>query len=220
MMDKSVVVIDRTDAVNTLMKLPNKNVGKEKKYPIHCSRHCTAGTSGGTLNMYCIRPLPLPTPIFFFFSLGQNAFGEEIRFTSNDTANPGVEVPLNVVTNLFCSAGQLLADGSLLSVGESTDSSAFDPYLQMGRYSIRSYSSPCLAPSCSFSLLGNMTDRRWYPTTQVMPDGRVLIVGGTNTTGNVCHQQAGIDNPTVEYWPRRPNEGACGVRPWYTTIQY
>lgn len=108
-----------------------------------------------------------PAPPLLLCPSPQNAFGEEIRFTSNDPANPGVEVPLNVVTNLFCSAGQLLADGSLLSVGGSTDSSAFDP-IYNGSYSIRSYSSPCLEPSCSFKLLGNMTDRRWYPTTQVL----------------------------------------------------
>lgn len=70
---------------------------------------------------------------------------------SNATNSPGVSTPLNVVTNLFCSAGQLLSDGSLLSVGGSTDATAFDP-LYNGSYSIRQYKSPCLAASCSFEV--------------------------------------------------------------------
>lgn len=70
-----------------------------------------------------------------------------------------------------------------------------------------------LRGSFCVQILGDMTDRRWYPTTQIMPDGRVLIVGGTNTTGNVAINKPGINNPTVEYWPRRPNESKPSLTP-------
>lgn len=66
---------------------------------------------------------------------------------------------------------------------------------------------PCLNNRCDFQLLGSMTSKRWYPTAQLLPDGRVIIVGGANTFGNIVINMIATNNPTYEFWPRAPGEG-------------
>ncbi|CAI5458076.1 unnamed protein product [Closterium sp. Yama58-4] len=52
-----------------------------------------------------------------------------------------------------------------------------------------------------------MTSKRWYPTAQLLPDGRIFIVGGANVFGNVAINSVQNNNPTFEFWPRREGEG-------------
>ena len=96
----------------------------------------------------------------------------------------------------------------MLSIGGASDASAIaDPILN-GSFSIRAF-SPCQAqlvkpgqPLCDFNLIGNMTSKRWYPTAQLLPDGRVFIVGGANVYGNIAINTMNNNNPTYEFWPR------------------
>lgn len=140
----------------------------------------------------------------------QNAYGEELTITGKNAVYPMEERALDVKSNVFCSAGQILGDGTILSIGGSSDATNADPLLN-GSFAIRAF-KPCLNKTCDFKLLGDMTSKRWYPTAQIMPDGRVLIVGGANVYGNIAINSMGKNNPTVEYWPRKPNEGARKMR--------
>ena len=51
-----------------------------------------------------------------------------------------------------------------------------------------------------------MTSKRWYPTAQLLPDGRTLVVGGANVFGNLIMNSMHDNNPTYEFWPRARGE--------------
>lgn len=152
------------------------------------------------------------------FSQVQNAYGEELTLTGASPVYPVEERALDVKSNVFCSAGQVLGDGTILSIGGSSDASNADPLLN-GSFAIRAF-NPCIDKKCDFQLLGDMTSKRWYPTAQVMPDGRVLIVGGANVYGNIAINTMGKNNPTVEYWPRKPGEGVWVCQPCTPVLCY
>lgn len=44
-----------------------------------------------------------------------------------------------------------------------------------------------------------MKSYRWYPTAQILGDGRVLIVGGQK--GSYAINVPQLNSPNVEYWP-------------------
>lgn len=75
--------------------------------------------------------------------------------------------PLTLRTNTWCSSGFVNPDGTLIQTGGYGD----------GIRKIRTF-SPC-QDECDWAELGlNLTDRRWYATNQVLPDGRAIVVGG------------------------------------------
>lgn len=67
--------------------------------------------------------------------MAQVIYAEEYSFADN------VFRPLDVKTNVFCSAGQVLEDGTLVSIGGASDATNPNP-LQNGSFSIRSI-PPC-----------------------------------------------------------------------------
>ncbi|KAE8661413.1 nitrate transporter 1.2-like [Hibiscus syriacus] len=79
--------------------------------------------------------------------------------------------PLRVLTDTWCSSGSLDRNGTLIQTGGFND----------GEKVIRLY-KPCDVDStaCDWNELNDtrLIDRRWYATNQVLPDGRVIIVGG------------------------------------------
>ena len=78
--------------------------------------------------------------------------------------------PLTLRTNTWCSSGFVNPDGTLIQTGGYGD----------GIRKIRSF-KPCQddVVGCDWAELGlNLTDRRWYATNQVLPDGRAIVVGG------------------------------------------
>ncbi|XP_051124035.1 aldehyde oxidase GLOX-like [Andrographis paniculata] len=76
--------------------------------------------------------------------------------------------PLNVLTNTWCSSGAAMPDGSLLQTGGYND----------GDRNVRTY-KPCKDDSCDWEEFNAaLTERRWYATNQILPDGRQIIVGG------------------------------------------
>ncbi|KAK1362117.1 aldehyde oxidase GLOX [Heracleum sosnowskyi] len=76
--------------------------------------------------------------------------------------------PLSVQTDFWCSSASVLPDGTLLQTGG---------YLT-GANKIRSF-TPCDDEKCDWiEFERNLTVQRWYATNQILPDGRIIIVGG------------------------------------------
>lgn len=84
-----------------------------------------------------------------------------------DVASNSVR-PLNVLTDVWCSSGAAMPDGSLMQTGGFND----------GDHNVRVY-KPCTDSSCDWQEFNNvLTQRRWYATNHILPDGRQIIVGG------------------------------------------
>ena len=69
---------------------------------------------------------------------------------------------------------------------------------------------PCNArrnKTCGFVDAGEMTSKRWYPTSEKLPDGRIFVVGGGDVIGNLAINNRIVNNPTYEFWPRGKREG-------------
>ncbi|XP_050114606.1 aldehyde oxidase GLOX [Malus sylvestris] len=76
--------------------------------------------------------------------------------------------PLTVHTDTWCSSGSVLPDGTLVQTGGYND----------GDRVVRTF-SPCNNDNCDWLELPKyLIQRRWYATNQILPDGRVIIVGG------------------------------------------
>lgn len=125
----------------------------------------------------------------------QPAFGEEVSLKD------GGQRSLDILTNTFCSSGQIAPDGALINMGGTTLPGNPGKIL-MGASSVRR-----VKPHGDFQLVGEMTTKRWYPTSQILPDGRIFIVGGANVLGNIGYNMGQTNNPTYEFWPRRGGEG-------------
>ncbi|KAK9137372.1 hypothetical protein Sjap_007966 [Stephania japonica] len=76
--------------------------------------------------------------------------------------------PLTVETDTWCSSGAMLANGSLLQTGGYND----------GDHTIRLL-DPCETDQCDWiEYQDYLLERRWYATNQMLPDGRIIVVGG------------------------------------------
>ncbi|XP_020541096.1 aldehyde oxidase GLOX isoform X2 [Jatropha curcas] len=76
--------------------------------------------------------------------------------------------PLMILTNTWCSSGSVDAQGTLIQTGGSSG----------GEKVIRSF-TPCDDDSCDWVELSiPLLSRRWYASNQILPDGRIIIVGG------------------------------------------
>jgi galactose oxidase len=77
--------------------------------------------------------------------------------------------PVPVTENIFCSGHAFLADGTLLVTGGAIttgrgrpDVHLFDPF------------------TVTWTRLDDMARGRWYPTNVTLPDGRILMVSGSD----------------------------------------
>lgn len=76
--------------------------------------------------------------------------------------------PLMVQTDTWCSSGSVRADGTLVQTGGYNDGDRVVRVL-----------APCTDNSCDWiEFHGYLSQRRWYSTDQILPDGRIIIVGG------------------------------------------
>ncbi|KAK6115264.1 hypothetical protein DH2020_007533 [Rehmannia glutinosa] len=75
---------------------------------------------------------------------------------------------LMVLTDVWCSSGAVMPDGTLVQAGGFND----------GDHAVRML-KPCRDKSCDWQEINNgLTQRRWYATSQILPDGRQIIIGG------------------------------------------
>ncbi|XP_025013288.2 aldehyde oxidase GLOX [Ricinus communis] len=79
--------------------------------------------------------------------------------------------PLMIITNTWCSSGSLDSNGVLVQTGGDGK----------GERVVRTF-TPCDDDSCDWVELSNssstLLNRRWYSSNQILPDGRIIIVGG------------------------------------------
>ncbi|XP_051150862.1 aldehyde oxidase GLOX-like [Andrographis paniculata] len=76
--------------------------------------------------------------------------------------------PLTVLTDTWCSSGAVNSDGTLVQTGGFND----------GDHAVRFF-PPCRNSSCDWREINpGLTQRRWYATNQILPDGRTIVVGG------------------------------------------
>ncbi|KAL0360957.1 UNVERIFIED_CONTAM: Aldehyde oxidase GLOX [Sesamum radiatum] len=69
--------------------------------------------------------------------------------------------PLNVLTDVWCSSGSVMPDGSLMQTGGFND----------GDRNVRVY-KPCVDDSCDWREFDvALRQRRWYATNHILPDG-------------------------------------------------
>ncbi|XP_071711749.1 aldehyde oxidase GLOX1-like [Rutidosis leptorrhynchoides] len=89
-----------------------------------------------------------------------SAHSVEYDVTSNSVR------PLMVLTNVWCSSGTLMPDGTLVQTGGFDD----------GYRVVRIYKS---CDTCDWQEIPNaLNKQRWYATTHLLPDGRQIIIGG------------------------------------------
>ncbi|CAJ1960994.1 unnamed protein product [Sphenostylis stenocarpa] len=76
--------------------------------------------------------------------------------------------PLMIQTDTWCSSGSVLPNGTLIQTGGYND----------GERSIRMF-TPCFDQTCDWVEFPRLlSQRRWYATNQILPDARVIVVGG------------------------------------------
>ncbi|KAL5722593.1 (methyl)glyoxal oxidase [Ranunculus cassubicifolius] len=76
--------------------------------------------------------------------------------------------PLVIQTDTWCSSGSVLPNGTLVQTGGYND----------GDRVVRTL-SPCDDDLCDWiELPSYLTVRRWYASNQILPDGRIIVVGG------------------------------------------
>nr|GMD98444.1 aldehyde oxidase GLOX-like [Ipomoea batatas] len=84
-----------------------------------------------------------------------------------DVASNSVR-PLTVNTDVWCSSGAVTPDGVLVQTGGFND----------GDHVVRVF-RPCSDGKCDWEEIpGGLIQRRWYSTSQILPDGRQIVVGG------------------------------------------
>ncbi|KAH9463489.1 hypothetical protein Pst134EA_015572 [Puccinia striiformis f. sp. tritici] len=131
---------------------------------------------------------------------GQRAWASLYNFETDEVT------PLELKSNSFCAGGSFLGNGTLINFGGNPVGKApvtpgnFGP--TNGLQSIRFY-TPCDDGNCPMSEFDSMklTSPRWYATATRLPDGTIMIVGGSKKAS--FRNFAAINNPTIEYFPPR-----------------
>ncbi|KAH0373081.1 DUF1929-domain-containing protein, partial [Aureobasidium melanogenum] len=110
-------------------------------------------------------------------SNGQYAYSTEYDPATNKYT------PLAYKTNAFCAGGSFLANGQFISLGGNGPLDFIDPTVGDGfdgiRYLTRSSSDASLDGQ-DWSEPGNkLSSKRWYPSVQTLPDGRLFVASGS-----------------------------------------
>lgn len=101
--------------------------------------------------------------------------------------------PLRVLTNVFCSSGALSPNGTFIQMGGYGD----------GDHKIRSL-TPCGNDSCDWiELEESLRVRRWYASNHILPDGRIMVVGGRDNRGRAF---------SFEFFPKNYDNGVYPLK--------
>ncbi|KAJ3131681.1 hypothetical protein HDU90_008133 [Geranomyces variabilis] len=111
---------------------------------------------------------------------------------------------LHVVTDIFCSGGFLLSDGRVVSFGGYTNDAQSGQALTGARIFTPSGAPGVPGTTDWFENAAKLALQvpRWYPTISALPDGRIIVVGGTTDV-----QPPGVNQPSIEFFgatPQRP----------------
>ncbi|KAJ6501963.1 glyoxal oxidase precursor [Mycena sanguinolenta] len=121
--------------------------------------------------------------------------------------------PVSTITDTFCAGGAFISNGTLVSVaGQPLESPGQPP--ADGRMGIRLF-DPCTSPTgenCTvFEDPANihLAVTRWYPTGLRIPDGSLMVIGGSNT--NVFYNTGPTTENSFEFWPSRPGQAGTVI---------
>ncbi|KAK0575651.1 hypothetical protein LWI29_004586 [Acer saccharum] len=93
--------------------------------------------------------------------------------------------PLMVQTNVWCSSGTLVPNGSLIQTGGYND----------GERRIRIFNSCNTTKDCDWLEIENgLAVKRWYATNHILPDGRQIVIGGTRQFNYEFLPKNGVPN--------------------------
>jgi hypothetical protein len=103
--------------------------------------------------------------------------------------------------DMFCNGMIVLPDGRPFIMGGNLQ---YDPFFGWNRTSI--YNPAAVSPKPNFVDMEDMAHGRWYPTSTVLGDGRVLIFSGLDELGNT--------NPQTEIYTVGAGWAPPVVAPW------
>ncbi|KAL5578024.1 hypothetical protein UlMin_019723 [Ulmus minor] len=99
--------------------------------------------------------------------------------------------PLMVQTDTWCSSGSVLPNGTLIQTGGYND----------GDHTVRTF-TPCVDNYCDWVEIPNsLAERRWYATNQILPDGRIIIIGGRKQYNYEFFPQNPGNPPLFSHYP-------------------
>ncbi|KAH7093911.1 glyoxal oxidase N-terminus-domain-containing protein [Auriculariales sp. MPI-PUGE-AT-0066] len=147
---------------------------------------------------------------------GHTAWSSLYSLTSNAVR------PVDVTTNSFCASGNFLSNGTMINFGGNLAifNNGTVQYPQPipdtnGLQGVRQfYPERCsnTAAQCAFyenPTRIRLTASRWYPSTVRLPDGSILIVGGSRA--GTFLNSASLNNPTLEFYPPKALNGNNGT---------
>eukprot|EP00798_Chlamydomonas_sp_ICE-L_P026251 gene26251-17351_t len=109
----------------------------------------------------------------------------------------GTYVPTPMPEHPFCAGHSHLRDGTIIVTGGEAPGGAKYSWLKEGRKSIRTFNPSTLQWTTLPQLLNS---NHWYPTQLTLPDGRVIVAGGSKTeTGPPNPETEIIDTRTSPY---------------------
>ncbi|KAF9420466.1 hypothetical protein BGZ94_009115 [Podila epigama] len=125
--------------------------------------------------------------------------GKDFAWSTEFETKEGNWRSLEVKSNMFCSAGGYLPDGTVVSVAGGQPSDDID----QGYDGIRLY-KPCNGTKCDWQQDFNvhLQEKRWYPTVESLATGELFILGGSNHAASVNNDR--INVPNFELFPPLP----------------
>ncbi|CAO3572953.1 unnamed protein product [Mortierella alpina] len=125
--------------------------------------------------------------------------GTEFAWSTEFSTADGQWRSLDVKSNMFCSAGGYLPDGTVVSVagGQPSDE------MQQGYDGIRLF-TPCNGTQCDWKqdFKVHLQEKRWYPTVEALASGDLFILGGSNHAASINNDH--INVPNFELFPPLP----------------
>lgn len=96
-----------------------------------------------------------------------------------------------------------MSNGTFISTGGAESRGTWKA--GRGHQSIRHF-QPCSDDSCLWQEFptGKMYSNRWYPTVEQLPDGDIIIIGGSNA--GTKYNTVIKNTPSYEFWPPRTDE--------------
>ncbi|KAG0052988.1 hypothetical protein BGZ83_001806 [Gryganskiella cystojenkinii] len=125
--------------------------------------------------------------------------GDKFAWSTEFSPKEGQWRSLDVKSNMFCSAGGYLPDGTIVSVagGQPNDD------MEQGYDGIRLY-KPCNGTRCDWKqdFDVHLQEKRWYPTVESLATGELFIIGGSNHAASINNDH--INVPNFELFPPLP----------------
>ncbi|KAF9586722.1 hypothetical protein BGW38_006264 [Lunasporangiospora selenospora] len=130
---------------------------------------------------------------------GKNDPKKKFAWSTEFSVSDGQWRSLDVKSNMFCSAGGYLPDGTVVSIAGGQPSEE----VMEGYDGIRLF-KPCNETKCDWKqdFKVHLQEKRWYPTVEALASGELFILGGSNHASSVNNDH--INVPNFELFPPLP----------------